>query len=479
METQLRSQLRRLAEVSIIPNNEEREWTTTKRGWMVDLFGVSEREQRRIVYEEGALVTPAGTYWAGWFLQPTVADILSSLEEPNDTDTPVISIIEGRDVGELHLTTGRVSLFQGASQFNALEMCTPKNCPEEGIQNYVDDNTQGPRVALACAPGTFVRNYYYPNFNALDKIPLTIENGYLLWGENPEKINRKLTSSTLTRIKIPVMVYTQVVGVTKVDQTIRAHVTNRLVHQVYSAGVPVQTYGNGGDKAIQLEIAQKIIRAEYIGAIGLGILLNVDQIYLTLIGSGVFNVPLKVVLECLKGALDYFRGYAIRIVIVAHAADTARETSDFFGVASPKTTRPLIPPTKAPKVPKAEMSSPRPETVVSGVTTRASKKVRVPKYYLEGNAEGIFWRLRDYQKKALENFLKGGEPEQNYDFEEGAITFKIIRTPQGVQMVDERGLKRLFVCGTDLEAVPHGKGYKLYTSKGLQILSPTDTTCRL
>lgn len=52
------------------------------------------------------------------------------------------------------------SLFQAASQFNALEMSGPNYIPEQGITIYKSDATQGPACALACPYATLYRNYF-------------------------------------------------------------------------------------------------------------------------------------------------------------------------------------------------------------------------------------------------------------------------------------------------------------------------------
>ena len=54
------------------------------------------------------------------------------------------------------------SVIQAASQLNCLEFSHPDIIPEHGIAGYVDDHTQGPACAIACAGGTVYRNYLVP-----------------------------------------------------------------------------------------------------------------------------------------------------------------------------------------------------------------------------------------------------------------------------------------------------------------------------
>lgn len=57
------------------------------------------------------------------------------------------------------------ALFQAASQLNLLEFIGPKVVPEDGIDRYVFDATQGPDCAVACFAGTAYRNYLlHPDF---------------------------------------------------------------------------------------------------------------------------------------------------------------------------------------------------------------------------------------------------------------------------------------------------------------------------
>lgn len=67
------------------------------------------------------------------------------------------------DVRELHqVTEYNAALFQVASQFNLLEMVSPRVTPEDGVTRYEDDRTQGPACAIAAGAGTIYRNYFVP-----------------------------------------------------------------------------------------------------------------------------------------------------------------------------------------------------------------------------------------------------------------------------------------------------------------------------
>ena len=59
------------------------------------------------------------------------------------------------------------AFFQAASQFNLLEMVGPYVTPEEGVDIYETDFTQGPACAIACGAGTIYRNYFAPVNNQI------------------------------------------------------------------------------------------------------------------------------------------------------------------------------------------------------------------------------------------------------------------------------------------------------------------------
>lgn len=71
-----------------------------------------------------------------------------------------VSIVRG-DVRAMHsMPENTGALFQVASQFNLLEMVSPRVTPEQGVTGYQYDGTQGPACALAAGAATIYRNYF-------------------------------------------------------------------------------------------------------------------------------------------------------------------------------------------------------------------------------------------------------------------------------------------------------------------------------
>lgn len=310
---------------------------------------ISEMLRKSAVYypETGKLYTVKGKYEAGWFVHPTVKEIRDMVNVlPAGGGRANIDVIQGKDVGMAHVEAGPLETFQGASQFNALEMMDPDETPFDGIEKYIQDQTQGPRTALIAALGTYIRNYwvlkeYGSQFNALEKLGLSTLNGYLIWGTSPQSVQYKITSMT-DKIMIPCMIYTQVAGITLRGGTITRHVMDKRMHQIYASGVPVNKYRNGGDNNTQLALAKAILKAEYVGTIGMGIVLHAidknagrvsylsPKINLTLVGGSAFGIPLDTVLDALQEAIAEFPNRTFDLNIHAYRADEAAKVMSKF-----------------------------------------------------------------------------------------------------------------------------------------------------
>ena len=240
--------------------------------------------RNKLQYDDvrGKLYTNKGLFFPGWFISPRVDEILILLKTMNiKKGYPKVKVIEGKDIGAAHLDGDDGECFQGASQLNALEMINPGKTPYDGVGIYINDNTQGPRMALSCLPGTIVRNYWLTQklgkqFNALEDMGYEHENGYLIWGEDPSDVVIDVGA-----VKISAMIHTQVAGITKPNnKEILGHIKHIRVHQIYSSGVPVNSYHNSGDYDAQIKIASKLLYAEYMGMIALSLILHkIDKKY--------------------------------------------------------------------------------------------------------------------------------------------------------------------------------------------------------
>lgn len=93
----------------------------------------------------------------------SVDDLRSQVRSHKGVSAPTkVGIIVG-DVRQMHHQPENAgALFQVASQFNLLEMVSPRVSPEDGVTRYQHDHTQGPACAIACGAATIYRNYFAP-----------------------------------------------------------------------------------------------------------------------------------------------------------------------------------------------------------------------------------------------------------------------------------------------------------------------------
>lgn len=147
------------------------------QSWYEKLFGVPEsddydtaRDNFNLDRSSGILTSIANgaRFQSGQFSTPTLAQVrrlakehtqsLEQTEIPGQVAFGFDHIVQEDVLTEHAKYPG--ALFQAASQFNCLEFSNSRVTPEMGVSCYEYDYTQGPACALACAPGTIVRNYF-------------------------------------------------------------------------------------------------------------------------------------------------------------------------------------------------------------------------------------------------------------------------------------------------------------------------------
>lgn len=134
--------------------------------WFNDLFGfneISPENVRKNINIDGRKMTSkvnGKSYEFGTLQIPTLKELKETSNIELYDEIITVNEIIG-SVEELHCeTTNKSALFQVASQFNLLEMVSPKITPENGVDRYEHDHTQGPACAIACGAGTIYRNYF-------------------------------------------------------------------------------------------------------------------------------------------------------------------------------------------------------------------------------------------------------------------------------------------------------------------------------
>lgn len=226
------------------------------------------------------------------------------------------------------------SVFQAASQFNLLEMERPEVTPEQGIIQYIFDDTQGPRVALSSPAALFYRNYlifgqpqtqsrqidtFYNVYQHLEQLGLVIhyhnENGYLVVQLNPQW-RQKVTEQdleSLVETHLTVGVHWDAPLITESD---------KKVCQVYSAALPIAYYDYYlENKDLVAPLAIAILTATYKMALQVGVnKLSRESprvtVFLTAVGGGAFGNKRSWIQQALLKALQEYLHFPLDVNMI-------------------------------------------------------------------------------------------------------------------------------------------------------------------
>jgi hypothetical protein len=269
---------------------------------------------------------------------------LAELKEKSPTKTDAKERIRVSeivaDVQELHCQLeNRNALFQAASQFNLLEMVGPHVTPEQGIDRYEQDHTQGPACAIACGAGTIYRNYFVEidgkrgqratkQIDCLDLIGKafdnealqlwTMKNGYaLVTQEGILSINKQLDQLTEAERE-------SLKGKLKVGIQWNTEVTiapsKHLVSQIYCSALPVAY--SPVEWFYWESFSRLILEATYEATFHAA-LINWEKnksnlLYLTLVGGGAFGNETHWILESLQKVIHQFRNFPLDVRMVSY-----------------------------------------------------------------------------------------------------------------------------------------------------------------
>ena len=219
------------------------------------------------------------------------------------------------NIKTIHQTENNVNI-QVASQFNLLEMVSPRETKEMGITKYINDKTQGPICAMACPVGTLYRNYE-TDINTLDNIQdifnkkyITMLNGYALFyniDDNFHKIlkdNKELIEDSL---KIGVMEQTQVI--------FHDIPSNNLVNQIYCSAIPL-SYQQGASYKDLEEFSKIVLKSLYESTYIYSIMSNNPILYLTQVGCGAFGNNINWVTNIIKELNEKYKNYNLSVFMV-------------------------------------------------------------------------------------------------------------------------------------------------------------------
>jgi hypothetical protein len=341
--------------------------------WFSALFGFRETGRRDVerwlrVDHEGTTNANVATiqslvnnkvFRAGILETPTLAELRSAGATVELTGQLSVTNLVG-DVAAFHASPeNRHATFQVASQFNCLEFTSKAGSPEAGVTKYVEDRTQGPACAVACGPGTVLRNYFVHvereiaagigagqtkdrQLNNLASFSHAVGNDpegsffTVLGGHtvaNDEQLGRLnpvlqqmridgSLDSVRDAVRVGVQHDTQVTSTdwgTCLLADWEQHVT-----QVFTSACT--TRNRGSSRASWRHFATLVLEASYEATLWAAVLAaqrhhagaGSCRVFLTCLGGGAFGNDLDWILDALRYALELFRNYGLHVYLVTH-----------------------------------------------------------------------------------------------------------------------------------------------------------------
>ena len=318
--------------------------------WFKRLFGVDEGEFTSTAFKmkQWVLQGPNGEkYVVGPFGVYTLRHLRSQVKTTPVPGGLTFDNMVG-DVGELIQDVRNAgAVFQVASQFNCLEMVSPRVAPEAGVTGYENDATQGPAAALACPAATVYRNYFsinetgqlggYANqIDCLDEVGRVIgndvnghgmgrywemKNGYCL------PVARNSMQSVGTIMQDPAVVE-KVMACLKVGVHWDTQVGDDVhrVCQVFCSAVPV-SYCRNTPTQDWAPLATAILRATYEATLSVAAIHARSRgsrvrVYLTQVGGGAFGNLREWIHDAITRALHTHRDSPLDVFLVHHGSVT-------------------------------------------------------------------------------------------------------------------------------------------------------------
>jgi len=315
--------------------------------WLKNLTGFNESKEaiyKNIIVEENKLksLVNGKEYHHGIRETPSLKDLREKVKNSHAKKGELKLRAIQADVRALHLDpSNKNALFQVASQFNLLEMVGPNVTPEQGIERYEDDHTQGPICAICCGVGTIYRNYFVEvngeigqsTTNQIDCLAdigkalgnensqlWEMRNGYALLSEDGlQNINRQLSS--MSQDEVDSLREELRIGI-QWDTQVTLNASKHRVSQVYCSALPVSYRGFSSE--LWEPFASLILEASYEATICTAILNAVaygnHTVYLTLVGGGVFGNEMKWIVSAIERGVKLYSDYELDVLIVNYGS---------------------------------------------------------------------------------------------------------------------------------------------------------------
>jgi len=291
-------------------------------------------------------------YDIGSLKTPSLADLRDQVKNaiPRQGKTSIREVIA--NVQQLHQEAANAgALFQVASQFNLLEMVSPDITPEQGVNRYEYDLTQGPACAISAGAGTIYRNYFVEvngrqgqtadnQIDCLADIGMALgnrdnclwemKNGYVLASKiGLMTINTHLESCSET--DLDALRGLLRVGIQS-DTEVTIAQSKHKVTQLYCSALPVAySYDS---PALWERFATLILEASYEAVICAGILNAIrtgnKTVYLTLLGGGAFGNDEAWIIHAIKRAVENYRQADLDLVMVSYPSSHRERLAAFY-----------------------------------------------------------------------------------------------------------------------------------------------------
>ena len=325
--------------------------------WFDELTGFSERTADDVragfQIDETRMTSLVNnrTFDAGQFDTPSLAELRRRSGELSDAPTRIrISELVG-DVRQLHLDCNNENaVFQVASQFNCLEMVSPRVTPEDGVGIYENDLTQGPACSISAGAGTIFRNYFAPvngrigqsRDNQIDclsdvgsvlgndqKSLWKMQNGYCFPTAtglaHVEKHLAKCDETELDNVRTNLRV-----GVQSNTQVTIDHSLHKVT-QVFCSALPISYSDIAATK--WNHFPRLILDATYEATFHVAqqnlAETGCDKLFLTLVGGGVFGNRLEWILSAIARSVRLFSSTNLDVSVVSYGSSN-REVASFL-----------------------------------------------------------------------------------------------------------------------------------------------------
>jgi hypothetical protein len=313
--------------------------------WFERLTGFSESDAGGVlarIREDGPYLESAANgrrMRRGEFSMPSLAQLRQWRDRaPRHGATTVAEVVA--DVRDLHADPAAAgATFQVASQFNMLEMTSPRVTPEDGVDRYELDPTQGPACSIACGAGTIHRNYLVPfgqgatgargqtvdrqldgfaDLAAALDLRAEMRNGYaFLTEEQLASAGWRLSQARGSELD-------ELAGLLRVGVQAGTEVTwqdaGHTVTQVFCSALPIAYVG--GRTGSWEPLARLVLDAAYEATLAAAVLAAAASgnrtVYLTLVGAGAFGNPVSWVVDALLRAVRLHGDAGLDVRVVSY-----------------------------------------------------------------------------------------------------------------------------------------------------------------